>query len=163
VTFDRRIVGIGILIGSLALLPTGLQAQSSDSQSCAGQLTQQLRRFSEKCISDLVSYVASQPRMGARIVSESDKSYVLLIKDAKGFRAEAVSKFNFAFMRDETAATLKRLGWAPPENENDNWKKPIGDGATTNAVAKDVMEALRAYGLTQGEAISLTVGPELSS
>ena len=162
-TFDRRIIGIGILIGSLALLPTGLQAQSSDSQSCAGQLTQQLRRFSEQCVADLVAYVASQPRIRARIAGEGEKYYVLLVKDAKGFRAEAVSKFNFPFMRDETAVTLKRLGWAPPENENDNWKKPIGDGATTDAVAKDVMEALRAYGLTQGEAISLTVGPELSS
>ena len=99
--------------------------------------------------------------MGARIESEGEKYYVLLIKDAKGFRAEAVSKFNYAFMRDETAATLKRLGWAPPENENDNWKKSV-EGTAGGTAAKEVMDALQAYGLTPGEAVSLTVGPELS-
>ena len=163
-TFDRRIARAGILLAaSLLLAPTAPGAQPGDAPSCAGQLTRQLRRFNEKCLSDLVAYVASQPRMGARIESEGEKYYVLLVKDAKGFRAEAVSKFNFAFMRDETATALKRLGWAPPENENDNWKKPVAEGAEAGAVAKDAMEALQAYGLKPGEAISLTVGPDLSS
>jgi hypothetical protein len=159
----RIMLGISMLLmGSCALAPTAAKAQE-DSQSCTGQLTQQLRRFSEKCISGLVGYVASQSEMGARISSESEKYYVLLVKDAKGFRAEAVSKFNFPMVRDETVDSLKRLGWVPPENEGDNWKKPIGaDRANTGAAAEDVTKALEAYGLKKGEAISLTVGAELS-
>jgi len=99
--------------------------------------------------------------MGARIYSESDKYYVELAKDAKGFRAEAVSQFNFPMMKDETAASLKRLGWAPPENESDNWKKPI-NAENAGAAAEDIAQALAAYGLKKGEAVSLTVGTELS-
>ncbi len=161
-TFDRIVVGIGILLIAGLFVPTEPRAQPSDGPSCAGQLAEQLTRFSEKCISDLVSYVASRPQVRARIAGENEKYYVMLIKDAKGFRAEAVSKFNFPFMRDETAAALKRLGWAPPEEENDNWKKPIAGNGAPNGVVRDVIEALQAYGLKQGEAISLTVGTEAS-
>jgi len=151
-----------LLIGSCVLAPTAAKAQE-DSQSCTGQLTQQLRRFSEKCISDLIEYVAFRPEMGARISSESGNYYVLLVNDAKGFRAEAVSKFNFPMVRDETIDSLKRLGWAPPENESDNWKKPIdANRANTGAAAEDVTKALEAYGLKKGEAISLTVGTKYS-
>ena len=159
---DRMMLGINMLLmGSCALAPTTAKAQ--DSQSCTGQLTQQLRRFSEKCISDLIKYVAFRPEMGARISSESGNYYVLLVNDAKGFRAEAVSKFNFPMVRDETIDSLKRLGWAPPENESDNWKKPIdADRANTGAAAEDVTKALEAYGLKKGEAISLTVGAKFS-
>jgi hypothetical protein len=161
--YGRMILGISMLLmGSCALAPTAAQAQE-DGQSCTGQLTQQLRRFSEKCISDLVGYVASQSEMGVRISSESGNYYVLLVNDAKGFRAEAVSKFNFPMVRDETIDSLKRLGWAPPENESDNWKKPIdADRANTGTAAEDVTEALEAYGLKKGEAISLTVGAKFS-
>jgi hypothetical protein len=77
-----------LLMGSCAFAAVGVKGQE-DSQSCSGQLTQQLRRFSEKCISDLVGYVAFRPEMGARISSESEGYYVLLVNDAKGFRAEA--------------------------------------------------------------------------
>jgi hypothetical protein len=66
-------------------------------------------------------------------------------------------------IRDETIDNLKRLGWEPPENESDNWKKPIdADRANTGAAAEDVTKALEAYGLKKGEAISLTVGAKLS-
>ncbi|WP_046866652.1 TY-Chap domain-containing protein [Microvirga massiliensis] len=142
---------------------SGASAQQDASQSCTGQLTEQLRRYSEKCLSELLEYVASQPQTGARISSESEKYYILLVKDAKGFRAEAVSKSNFPMIKDETADTLKRLGWAPPENENDNWKRPIeADRAQAGATARVLAEALEAYGLKKGEAISLTVGRDLS-
>jgi hypothetical protein len=107
---------------------TRAEAQPSGDQACAGPLTEQLRRYSEQCLSDLIGYVAAQPVMGARVSGESDKYYVLVVKDAKGFRAEAVSRFNFPMMRDDTAARLKGLGWIAPENEGDNWKKPIGAG-----------------------------------
>src|SRR4051812_36269255 len=63
----RMMLVISMLpMGSCAVVPTAVRAQEGD-QSCTGQLTQQLRRFSEKCISDLVRYVASQPAIGARI------------------------------------------------------------------------------------------------
>ncbi len=159
----RTVLGISmLLIGSLALNATSVKAQQGgEDQTCAGPLTQQLRRYSEKCLSDLVRYVASQPGMGARILSESDKYYILLVKDAKGFRTEAVSQFNFPMMKDETAEGLKRLGWMAPENESDNWKKPIS-AENAGAAAQDVARALEAYGLKKGDAISLTVGTELS-
>jgi hypothetical protein len=152
-----------LLMGSCALNPTAAKAQD-ETQSCTGQLTQQLRRFSEKCISDLVGYVASQREMGARISSEAEKYYVELIKDAKGFRAEALSKFNYPMVKDEAIDSLKQLGWAPPENESDNWKKMIDAGGQVNigAIAEDLTKALADYGLKKGEAISLTIGTDLS-
>lgn len=143
-------------------MPAAPKAQPSDGPPCTGRLAAQPRRFSASCIADLVAFVAARPRAEARIAAESERYYVRLVKDAKGFRAEAVSKFNFPFMRDETAAALKRLGWAPPEEENDNWKKP-GDGTTAEALSRDVTEALRAYGLKPGDAILLTVETERPS
>src|SRR5215207_6834976 len=119
-TYGRTLIGIGALLAEAAALrPMEAPAQADDGQMCAGLLTQQLRRFSDKCMSDLVGYVASHPQTGARISSEREKYHVTLIRDAKGFRAEAVSQFNFPMMKDETAAALKRLGWEPPENESD--------------------------------------------
>jgi len=151
-----------LLMGSYAFNSTAAKAQD-ETQPCTGQLTQQLRRFSEKCISDLVGYVASQPEMEARISSEAEKYHVALVKDAKGFRAEAVSKFNFPMVKDETTDSLKQLGWVPPENESDNWKKMIdADRMNIGVVAEDLSKALAAYGLKKGEAISLTIGTNLS-
>jgi hypothetical protein len=63
VTFDRIVVGIGILLIAGHFVPTEPRAQPSNGPSCAGQLAEQLTRFSEKCISDLVSYVASRPQV----------------------------------------------------------------------------------------------------
>ncbi len=160
--WNRLFVTFGVLVGAAAFAPAGSDAQTGDAQSCAGPLTQQLRRFSEKCLGGLVAYVAAQPRAGAKISSERDNYYVLLVKDAKGFRIEAVSKFNYPMMPDETAARLKRLGWAVPENEGDNLRK-AADADKPADVAHDTVEALQAYGMKPGDAVSLTVGPDVSS
>ena len=51
----------------------------------------------------------------------------------------------------------------PPENESDNWKKMIdADRMNIGVVAEDLSKALAAYGLKKGEAISLTIGTNLS-
>ena len=139
------------------------RAQQNEAQSCAEKLTEQLRRFSEKCLSDLVAFVASQPKMAAKIYSETDKYFILVAHDGDGVRAEAVSKFNYPLMKDDTANTLKQLGWNPPENESDNWRKRIGgDRVKTGAAAEELAKALAAYGMAQGGAISLTVGTDIS-
>jgi len=152
-----------LLLAALVMSPMPSGAQQSDAQSCAEKLTEQLRRFSEKCLSDLVSYVASQPKMAAKIYSQTDKYYILVAQDGDGVRAEAVSKFNYPLMKDETADALKQLGWMAPENESANWKKQIGrEPVKSGAAAADLAKALTAYGLKQGEAISLTIGPDVS-
>ncbi len=160
----RKALQIGALLASTLLLgPVAVEAQQGDAQSCAEKLTQQLRRFNEKCLADLVSYVLSEPKMAARIYSEKEKYHITIIREGDGIRAEAVSKFNFPLMRDGTATTLKQLGWAPPENESDNWtKRMAGDSAAGGRAAEDLAKALSAYGLTPGEAISLTVGGDIS-
>jgi hypothetical protein len=134
-------------------------AQQTDTQSCAEKMTQQLRRFSEQCIADLVGYVASHPELSARISGETEKFYVTLARHNDGLVAEAVSKFNFPLMKPDTPDLLKQLGWQAPENESDNWKKAIGgDAAKTGGAAQDISKALAAYGLKPGEAISVTIG-----
>jgi hypothetical protein len=66
-------------------------------------------------------------------------------------------------MKAETETALKQLGWSPPENESDNWKKHFSrDRVSAGAAAEDLAKALSAYGLRQGQAISLTVGTETS-
>jgi hypothetical protein len=138
-------------------------AQQSDEASCSGTMTQQLRRFSEKCLSDLVTFVASQPEMAAKVYSEKEKYFVSIIRTDDGLLAEAVSKFNYPLMKEDAPEALKRLGWMPPENESDNWNKKIpGDQVRAGAAAQELSRALAAYGLKQGEAISLTVGPKLA-
>jgi hypothetical protein len=152
-----------LFIGTIAIWPTAAASQQGESQSCAERLTQQLRRFSEKCLSDLVAYVASQPKMAAKIHGETEKFYVLIAQDGDGLRAEAVSKLNYPLLRDETTNALKQLGWLPPENESDNWRKRYGgDRIGNGAAAEDLAKALSAYGLRQGQAISLTVGTDIS-
>jgi hypothetical protein len=150
-------------MSALTVALTTAVAQESPAPSCAETMTDQLRRFSEKCLSDLVAYVASQPRMAARVASETEKFYVLIVRDGDGLRAEAVSKFNFPFMKDDTASALKQMGWLPPENESANWKKQIGgDQVRAGTAAEDLAKVLMAYGLTSGQAITLTVGPDIS-
>jgi hypothetical protein len=160
----RRTLQIGAsILGCLAMAPLPAGAQEGEDQSCAEQMTDQLRRFRQECLADLVSYVASQPEMSAKILSEDEKYYVILTRDGEGLRAEAVSRFNYPLMQADTENTLNRLGWTPPENESDNWQKEFGAGpAESAAVAEQLGEALAAYGLEQGEAISLTVGTEIS-
>jgi hypothetical protein len=164
VTYGRKALQIGaLLIPTLLAGPVAAQGQQSEGQSCAEKLTQQLRRFSEKCLSDLVSYVASHPKMAAKIYGETEKYYIVVAQDGDGLRAEAVSKFNYPLMKDETANTLKQLGWLAPENESDDWTKRFGsDRVRSGAAAEDLAKALAAYGLKQGQAISLTVGTDIS-
>ena len=148
----------GIVTGS-----GGSVAQQGDEASCSGTMTQQLKRFSEKCLSDLVTFVASQPDMTAKVYSEREKYFVSVIRTDDGLLLEAVSKFNYPLMKEDAPEALKRLSWAPPENEADNWKKKIsGDQVRAGAAAQELSQALAAYGLKQGEAISLTVGPKLA-
>jgi hypothetical protein len=138
-------------------------AQQGDEASCSGTMTQQLRRFSEKCLSDLVTFVASQPDMAAKVYSESEKYFVSVIRTEDGLLAEAVSQFNYPLMKEDTPEALKRLGWMPPENESDNWNKKIpSDRVRAGEAAQELSRALAAYGLKQGEAISLTIGPKLA-
>ncbi len=138
-------------------------AQQQKEPSCAETMTEQLRRFSEKCLSDLISFIALQPDMTAKVYSEKEKYFVSVIRSEDGLLAEAVSKFNYPYMKADTPDILKQLGWVAPENESDNWKKTVSsDSVRTSSAAQELSSALRAYGLKQGEAISLTVGPKLS-
>src|SRR5215218_4269704 len=110
--------------------------QPTESQSCSGKMTEQLRRFNEQCLTDLVSYVASQPKASARVLGEKLKFYVQLTRTGAGLDAEAVSRANFPFMEAKTAD-------APPAR-----------------TAEELAKALSAYGLTSGEAMSLTIGTQ---
>jgi alpha-mannosidase len=138
-------------------------AQQQKEPSCAETMTEQLRRFSEECLSDLISFIASQPDMTAKVYSEKEKYYIVITRTNEGLLAEAVSKFNYPYMKADTPDILKQLGWVAPENESDNWKKTMSsDSVRTSSAAQELSSALSAYGLKQGEAISLTVGPKLS-
>jgi hypothetical protein len=151
-----------VVLFAPAAISGAATAQQADEASCAGTMTQQLRRFSEKCLSDLVTFVASQPDMTAKVYSEKEKYFVGVIRADDGLLAEAVSKFNYPLMKEDTPEALKRLGWMPPENESDNWNKKIsGDQVRGGTAAQELSQALAAYGLKPGEAISLTVGPKL--
>lgn len=163
---DRRkaLHVVALFVLAVTVPPNAAHAQQNEGQSCAEPLTQQLRRFSQKCLSDLVAYVAAQAKMSAKIYSESEKYYVLVTRDGDGLRADAVSRFNFPFMKEGTENTLKQLGWQPPENESDDWRKRFtADHARTGAAAEDLAKALAAYGLTPGQAISLTVGADVTN
>lgn len=160
----RKAVQIAtLLVSALTIGPIAPKAQQSEGQSCAEKLTEQLRRFSDKCLSDLVSYVASQPKMAAKIYGETEKYYITITRDGDGLRGEAVSKSNYPLMKEDAENTLKQLGWQAPENETAHWKKHFSsDRIKTGGAAEDLAKALGAYGLQQGQAISLTVGPEIS-
>jgi hypothetical protein len=156
----RKALQVGVLmISSLAFAPSALRAQQDEGSSCAERMTEQLRRFNEKCLSDLVTYMTLQDGLAAKISSENEKYYVELTKNNGGLIVEAVSKFNYPLMKDDVASTLKQLGWTPPENESDNWKKLISSDDVKNGVAaEDIAKALAAYGLKKGEAIAVTIG-----
>ncbi|WP_207482327.1 TY-Chap domain-containing protein [Arenibaculum pallidiluteum] len=156
----RTFIRAGLmLISGFALEPTVAAAQQTGPSSCAGTMTLQLRRYSESCLTELVSYVATHPRMAAKIAAEDEKYYVIVTNDGSGVRAEAVSKFNYPLMKDSTADSLKQLGWQAPENEGGNWTKHLG---TEAAAVEEVAKALRAYGMDQAEALSLTIGTEVT-
>jgi hypothetical protein len=153
----RKVLPIAAML--LWTLPAQSQ-QPAESQSCSGKMTEQLRRFNEQCLTDLVSYVASQPKASARVLGEKLKFYVQLTRTGAGLDAEAVSRANFPFMEAKTADALKQLGWSPPENEEGNFRKRFAADAPPARTAEDLAKALSAYGLTSGEAMSLTVGTQ---
>jgi hypothetical protein len=132
-------------------------AQDAKSQSCGEPLTEQLRRFNEQCIADLVAFIAATPDLSARISGEAEKFYVALNRHDGRLVAEAVSKFNYPLIKADAPDRLKQLGWSAPESEADNWKKDLGDGARGGDAARIIADALGAYGLKPGEAMSLTV------
>jgi hypothetical protein len=122
--------------------PGAAVAQQGDDASCSGTMTQQLRRFSEKCLSDLVTFVASQPDMTAKVYSEKEKYFVSVIRAEDGLLAEAVSKFNYPLMKEDAPEALKRLGWTPPENEADNWSRKISSDQVRAGIAAQELRAL---------------------
>ena len=72
-------------------------------------------------------------------------------------RAEAVSKANYPFMREEAAAALKANGWSAPDNEfGDFWRVFSADDVRRGGVAQELEKALGAYGLSPGEALSVS-------
>jgi hypothetical protein len=156
----RKALQVGVLlVASLACAPSTLRAQQDEGPSCAERMTEQLRRFNEECLAQLVAYVAAQPGLSAKIFSEEEKYYVELNRDKDGLVAEAVSKANYPLMQDGVADRLKQLGWAAPENEAGDWKKRISDDDVNNGLAaEDIAKALAAYGLKKGEAIAVTIG-----
>ncbi|MFC4171295.1 hypothetical protein ACFOYU_04370 [Microvirga sp. GCM10011540] len=163
-THWRKILQFSALVLPVYVLgPETAAAQQAEGLSCTGTMTQQLRRFSEKCLSELVTFVASQPEMAATVYSESEKYYVTIIRTDEGVLAEAVSKFNYPLMKAEAPEILKQLGWTPPENESDDWSKRIGhERIRAGDAGKELSQALAAYGLKPGEAITLTIGPKLA-
>ncbi len=163
ICWQKTLQVVTIVLFATATFLGAAVAQQGDEASCSGTMTQQLKRFSEKCLSDLVAFVASQPDMTAKVYSEKEKYFVSVMRTDDGLLAEAVSKFNYPLMKEDTPEALKRLGWMPPENESDNWNKKIpSDQVRAGAAAQELSRALAAYGLKQGEAISLTVGPKLA-
>jgi hypothetical protein len=151
---------IVLALAGLALAPPAL-AQPAGEQSCAGAMTEQLRRFGEQCLTDLVTWVAAQPKARARILNEADKWFVQLTRTPEGIEAEAASKVNVPLMKPGTEEALKNLGWQPPDNEAGGYKKRFpADATASRAAADDLAKAFAAYGLTRGAAISLTVGTQ---
>ena len=151
---------IVLALASLALAPLPAGAQTGE-QSCAGPMTEQLRRLSEQCLSDLVAWVAAQPKARARILNEADKWFIQLVRTPQGIEAEAASKVNVPLMKPGTEEALRNLGWQPPDNEAGGYKKRFpADAAASRAAADDLAKAFAAYGLTRGAAISLTVGTQ---
>src|SRR5918998_2383426 len=140
----QKVLQVAALVLSVTAGSSGAAvAQQEKEPSCAETMTEQLRRFSEKCLSDLISFVASQPDMTAKVYSEKEKYYVVITRTNAGLLAEAVSKFNYPLMKADTPDILKQLGWAPPENESDNWKKKVSSDSIRNgSAARDVSEAL---------------------
>ena len=140
------------------LLSSSAGAQTNSDTSCGQKLSEQLRRFNEQCLAELVTFTASLPKGNARIASEKDKYYVRLVRAGNELQGEAVSKQNLPFVKPETEDALKNLGWTPPEVEFGGYKRVFGEAEVRSGVAaRELAKALQAYGLTAGEAISVTV------
>jgi hypothetical protein len=151
---------VSALLACLAV-PQGALAQATPGESCGEKLTNQLRRFNEKCLGDLVAYVGGAPKGTARIVNEAEKYWIKLAHTDEGLRAEGVSKAEYPLMKPDTESGLKALGWQPPENEFGSFWRVFGrDDIGNGKAAEELAKALRAYGMAPGEAISITAGPQ---
>ena len=65
--YGRKALQVGVLIVlSLAFVPNTARAQQDDELSCAERMTEQLRRFNENCLSELMSFVVSQSGLSAK-------------------------------------------------------------------------------------------------
>jgi hypothetical protein len=72
-------------------------------------------------------------------------------------QAESVSRQNFPYVKPETEQALKSLGWTPPEVEFGGFKREFGEGdVKSGSAAQEIAKALQAFGMTPGEAISVT-------
>ncbi len=87
----RQAAALFILAAAFAASAGG--AQEAD-KGCAGRMTEQLRRFNETCLNDLVRHLSGSPKGSARIWNENQKFYIKLTRAGAGLRAEAVSKYN---------------------------------------------------------------------
>lgn len=153
----RNIALLAALAAALSVNPA--RAQTGSEPSCAQKLDAQLRRFSEQCVKDLIGFTASLPKGQARIASEKEKYYVRILRTETGLEGETVSKQNFPFLKPETETALKALGWTPPDVEFGGFKRNFGESdVRSGSAAAEVVKALQAYGLTPGEAVSVTIG-----
>ncbi len=151
-----------VIVVALALMgavSTGT-AQEPD-RGCAGKMTEQLRRLNESCLGDLVKHLSGLPKGTARVWNENDKFYIKLTRADAGMRAEAVSKYNYPLMKEDTEVALKSFGWSPPDHEHGDFfraftPQELRDGSAV----RELDRALRAYGMSTGEAISLTVSDQ---
>ena len=153
----KSAVWAAAILVAAAMGPTA-DAQTAGEPTCAEKLTEQLRRFNEQCIGDLVTFTAAMPKGVTRIASEKDKYYVELSTKDNGLQGESVSKQNYPFLTAETESKLKDLGWTPPDVEHGGFKRMFGDqDVKSGRAAQAVIQALQAYGMQPGEAISVTV------
>ena len=133
------------------------KAQEAD-KGCTGTMTEQLRRFNEACLGEVVKHLSAAPKGSARIWSENEKFYIKLTRADAGLRAEAVSKYNHPLMKDDTEAKLKSFGWSPPDHEHGDLTRSFtAQDVTDGSAVRELDRALRAYGISTGEALSLTV------
>jgi hypothetical protein len=99
IRWQKTLQGAALVLPVAAASSGAAVAQLEKEQSCAETMTEQLRRFSEKCRSGLISFVASQLDMTAKVYSEKEKYYIVLTRASDGLLAEAVSKFNYPLMK----------------------------------------------------------------
>lgn len=156
---SRKVAALFCSIATALVLGTAARAQTGSGTSCAEQVDEQLRRFSEQCIGEVLTKTQALPNGSARIASEKDKYFIKLSRVPNGLEAESVSRQNDPYLKPETEQALKALGWTPPEVEFGGFKRRFGDAdVRSGGAAREIVKAFQAFGLMPGEAISITVG-----
>jgi hypothetical protein len=154
---QKLAASIASLAAALALASAAM-AQTGSDTSCAERSDQQLRRFNEQCIGQVLAFTETMPKGSATIASEKDKYYVKISRAGGGLQAESVSRQNFPYLKPETEQALKSLGWTPPDVEFGGFKREFGDqDVKSGGAAQEIAKALQAFGMMPGEAISITV------